>query len=246
MSTGRIANVDEWVFSEEGWTKSKNWARRLMLLAVFAALIAAGVAGVASFLYTRLACSDLERHYLRSYLWAASPSILSSTGTYNLVVVGAPPGADYLATAADVILHDGKFGLTPAARNRGAVGAWERQYTNVAHAEVYWKLREYLYGGRSCWQLFRIPRWIGLALFVALVWRGALRDHEDRQLKQIGSVEQGPGLVTPEEFNRVYQGDGIGLSVKDPSRNGTIQIRIPEKYEPQSAVVLGDTGAGSN
>ena len=91
--------MNEWVFSEESWTKSKNWARRMLLLTVFAAPIAAAVAGVASFLYTRIAWSDLERHYLRSYLWAASPSVLSSTGTYNLVVVGAPPERVYLFDA---------------------------------------------------------------------------------------------------------------------------------------------------
>ena len=236
--------MDEWVFSEESWTKSKNWARRLLLLAVFAALIAAAVAGISSFLYARFAWSDLERHYLRSYLWAACPSILSSTGTYTLVVVGAPPGPDYLATATDVIERRGKFDLTAAARNRGAIGTWERQYVNVPHAEFYWALRGNVYGGRSCWQLFRIPRWIGLLLFVVLVGRGAFRDHEDRQAKQTGSVEQGPGLVTPDEFNRVYQGDGIGLHVKDSLKHGTIQIRIPKNYEPQSVVVLGDTGAG--
>jgi Type IV secretion-system coupling protein DNA-binding domain len=244
MRIRKRSKLDEWVFSEESWTKSKNWARRLLLLAVFAALIATAAAGGASFLYARLAWSDLERHYLRSYLWAAFPSVLSSTGTYNLVVVGAPPGPDYFATSADVVLRNGKFGLTSAAESRGAMGAWERQYTNVPHAEAYWTFREYVYGGRSCGQLFRIPRWIGLVLFVVFVWRGALRDHEDRQFKQTGLIEQGPGLVTPEEFNQVYQGDGIGLHVKNPSGRSTIQIRIPKAYEPQSAVVLGDTGAG--
>jgi len=158
--------LQDWMLSEEGWTKSKNWARRLLLLAVFAGLIGTAVAGIASFVMLRFAWSDLERHYLYSYLWAASPSILSSTGTYNLVVVGAPPAQDYLATPEDVVYQNGAFALTAAARSRGATGVSERQYAGVPHAEAYWKFREHIYGGRSCWGLFRITstarRWLSL------------------------------------------------------------------------------------
>jgi type IV secretory pathway TraG/TraD family ATPase VirD4 len=76
------------------------------------------------------------------------------------------------------------------------------------------------------------------------MWGGILRDHQDRETKKAGLVEQGPKLVTPEEFNHIYQGDGIGLEVKSKSTSGTLRIRIPKTYEPQSVVVLGDTGAG--
>jgi hypothetical protein len=146
------------MLSEEGWTKSKNWARRLLVLSVFAGLIGAAAASLTSFAISRLAWSDLEHHYLYSYLWAASPSVFSSTGTYNVVVFGALPGRDYLATPDDVVSRNGEFALTRAARNRGATGVWERQYIDVPHAEMYWKLRESIYGGRSLWQVFRVPR----------------------------------------------------------------------------------------
>lgn len=243
-SVRSVSARDEWFFSEEAWTKSKNWARRLLLLVVFSGCIAAAVFGVAASLNVRLVWSDLERHYLNSYLWAASPRILSSTGTYTFVIVTTPQGRDHLAGSADVALRRGHFVVTAAGRKHGAITAGERQYPDVSHAEAYWTLREYVYGGRSCWQLLRTPGWIGAVVFAVLVWRGATRDHEDRRLKHVGSIEQGPGLVTAEEFNRVYRGDGIGLHVKRPTGNGAIQIRIPKAYEPQSAVVLGDTGAG--
>jgi len=235
--------LQDWMLSEEGWTKSKNWARRFLVLSIFAGLIAAAVAGAASVGMVRIAWSDLERHYLSSYLWAASPSLLSSTGTYNLVVIEVEAGASYLATPGDVVLGNDAFVLTSAALRRGAVRARERQYANVAHAEVYWKLREYVYAGRSCWQLFRVPRLIGFLTVFALVWIGVLREHRDRQAKRAGSVEQGPRLVTPEEFNQIHSGDGIGLTVRGGTFQ-TVQIRIPKAYEPQSVIVLGDTGAG--
>lgn len=181
--------MQEWMLSEESWTKSKNWARRLLLFAVFAGLVATAAAGLASVIGTRLVWSDLERHYLSSYLWAASPSVLSSTGTYSVVVLGKPPGRDYLATPEDVVWRNGAFTLTAAAQSRGATGVWERQYTDVPHAEAYWKLRDYVYGGRSLWRLLRVPRFIGLLLFLGLLLVGVLRDHKDRQAKQAGSVE---------------------------------------------------------
>src|SRR6185437_2571914 len=94
--------LQDWMLSEEGWTKSKNWARRLLLLSIFAGMIGGAVAGAASFVMFRVAWTDLERHYLSNYLWAASPSVLSSAGTYNLVVIEAEAGPSYLATPGDV------------------------------------------------------------------------------------------------------------------------------------------------
>jgi len=232
------------MLSEEGWTKSKNWARRVILLSIFASLIGATIAGGVSFAMVHAVWSDLERYYLSSYLWAASPSVLSSTGTYSFVVIGLPPEPNYLATPGDVVYRNGGFVLTSAARSRGAAAVWERQYIDLAHAEAYWKLREYVYGGHSCWQLFRVPRLIGVLLLMALVWGGILREHKDRQAKRAGLVEQGPRLVAPEEFNETYHGDGIGLNVKGKGTSEMVRVRIPMAYEPQSVIVLGDTGAG--
>ena len=234
----------DWMLSEEGWTKSKNWARRLILLSVFSSLIGTTAAGFASLLLIRLTWSDLERHYLSRFVWAACPSVLSTTGTYSLLVVGSPTDQDYLATPADLVFRNGAFALTATARARGATEVWERQYFGVPHTEAYWKLRDYIYHGRSVWQLFLMPRLIGLLLIFALVWGGILRDHRDREAKKIGTVEQGPKLVTPEEFNQIYRGDGIGLDVRSKATSGTVRVRIPKAYEPQSVIVLGDTGAG--
>jgi hypothetical protein len=233
------------MLSEEGWTKSRNWVRRIFLIAVFAGLVAAAASGVTSLVVSRLAWSDLERHYLSSYLWAASPSVFSATGTYTVVVVGAPPGRDYLATPEDVIRRNRGFELTSVARNRGAIRVGERQYADIPHADMYWKLRDNVFAGQSLWQVFRVPRFLGLIIFVALVWIGVLREHKDRQAKKVGSIEQGPRLVTPEEFNEIYRGDGIGLEVRGKQRTfELVRIQIPQAYEPQSAVLLGDTGAG--
>jgi len=234
----------DWMLSEEGWTKSKNWARRLFLLVVFSSLAGVAAAGFSSLLTFRLAWSDLERHYLRTYLWTASPSILSSTDAYNFLVVGISGGEAYLATPRDVVYHEGAFVLTAGARSRGATDVWERQYAGISHAEAYWTLRDYVYGGRSLSQLFRVPRFIGLLVVLALVWSGVLRDHKDREAKKTGTVEQGPKLVTPEEFNQIHRGEGIGLDVRSKETGATIHVRIPKPYEPQSVVVLGDTGAG--
>ena len=232
------------MLSEEAWTKSKNWARRLFLLVIFSSLISAVTASLSCLLLFSLGWSDLQRHYLRTYLWAACPSILSSTDTYKFVVVAIPAGDAYLATPRDVVFREGRFSLSAAARARGATEVRERQYAGISHAEAYWTLRDHIYDGNSLWQLFRVPRIIGLLLLFALIWGGVLRDHQDREAKKIGTVEQGPKVVTPEEFNQIHNGDGIGLDVRSKADGRLIHIRIPKSYEPQSIVVLGDTGAG--
>src|SRR5438477_12812441 len=142
------------MLSEEGWTKSKNWARRVILLSIFASLIGATIAGGVSFAMVHAVWSDLERYYLSSYLWAASPSVLSSTGTYFFVVIGVPPDPNYLATPVDVVYRNGAFVLTSAARTLVATAGWERLYIVLLHGEAYWKLREVVYAGHSCSQVF--------------------------------------------------------------------------------------------
>ena len=68
--------MHDWMLSEEAWTKSKNWARRLFLLVIFSNLISAVAAGLSSLLLFRLGCSDLQRHYLRTYLWAQASAVV--------------------------------------------------------------------------------------------------------------------------------------------------------------------------
>lgn len=234
----------DWMLSEESWTKSRNWARRTLMLAVIAGAVASSVAGVAGWLVMRVMWSDLERYYAGSYLWSAAPSVLSSTGAYNLVVVSVPGRPNYLAMPEDVSGGAGSLALTRAGRSRGVLRVGLRQYQKLPHAVAYWTLRDHIYAGKSAWRLFWLPRWIWFVMFTVLMWGGMLRDHQDREAKAAGVVDQGPKLVTAEEFNTLYKGDGLGLTVKSGIAGRPIQIRIPKTYEPQSLVILGDTGAG--
>ena len=234
--------MTDWMLSEESWSKSRNWARRVCLLAVFAAFAGIAVSTVMFLAAYRLTWSDLERYYLSPYLWVASPSVLSSASPVQMIVVSAPPGRDFLATSTDVVKRDGVFALTDAARRRGATTVGVRQYLNASYGERYWKLRDHIYDGRSVWQLLRVPRLAGFFVFVGVLAWGIRRDYADRQAKKSGVVEQGSRLISPEEFNEIHHGNGIGLAVRGAA--GTVHIRIPESYEPQSMVIVGDSGAG--
>ena len=58
----------------------------------------------------------LQKAYLKSYLWAASPTLLGGRSDYSLLVVLVPAGSlvsEYLATDADVVpidIENGRFG----------------------------------------------------------------------------------------------------------------------------------------
>jgi hypothetical protein len=68
----------------------------------------------------------LQKAYLKSYLWAASPTLLGGRSDYSLRVLVVPAGnsvSEYLATEADVVpldIENGRLRLTAEANRRGA------------------------------------------------------------------------------------------------------------------------------
>src|SRR5215472_12500967 len=146
-----------WIFSEGGWASARNWTNRTLLLAACAAAVSVVCAGFLSLLDHGLFWKPLEKAYLRSYLRAASPTLLGGRSDYNLLVLQVPVGSsasEYLATDADVLPLDnvgGRFALTAEARRRGATGLRWATYSNTPDADAYWELRDNIYNNRSVW-----------------------------------------------------------------------------------------------
>jgi len=237
-----------WIFSEENWTSARNWIKRTLLLAAFAAAVSTACAGFLSLLDYGLFWNPLQKAYFRSYLWAASPTLLGGRSDYNLLVLQIPVGnvaSEYFATDADVVpldIENGRFRLTAEARRRGATDVRWTTYSNTPDTEAYWELRDNIYNGRSVWDLWNWPRAAGYLVFLGLVVLGVYLDRKDIAGKREGKNLKGPVLVTPEQFNLAKQGDGIGIKTGPE----TAMLRVRAKDEWLHFSIMGDTGSGKS
>jgi hypothetical protein len=237
-----------WIFSEDSWTSSRNWTKRTLLLGAFAGAISAACAGVLGLADYGLFWKPLEKMYFRSYLWAASPTILGGHSDYSLLLVQVPgrnSASEYFATDADVVPIDagnGLFRLTADAKRRGATGLRWATYSKTPDIEAYWELRDNIYSDRSVWDLWKWPRAAGYLVFVGLMVLGVYLDRKDIAGKREGKNLKGPVLVTPEEFNLVKQGDGIGIKTTPDAT----MLRIRAKDEWLHCSIMGDTGTGKS
>jgi hypothetical protein len=237
-----------WIFSEDSWTSARNWTKRTLLLAAFAAAVSAACAGFLSLLDYGLFWKPLQKAYFRSYLWAASPTLLGGRSDCSLLVVQVPAGnsvSEYLATDADVApldIENGRFRLTVEARRRGATEVRWATYSNTPDTEAYWELRDSIYSDRSVWDLWKWPREVGYLVFIGLMVSGVYLDRKDITGKREGKNLKGPLLVTPEQFNLAKQGTGVGIKTAPD----TTMLRIRAKDEWLHFSIMGDTGSGKS
>jgi hypothetical protein len=66
------------------------------------------------------------------------------------------------------------------------------------------------------------------------------KDIRRRKQMKYGRRLRGPLLISPKEFNRTLQGDGIGIKVDGLKE----MLRIPARAESQHIQIIGDSGAG--
>jgi hypothetical protein len=237
-----------WIFSEDSWTSARNWTKRTLLWAAFAATVSAACAGGLSLLDYGLFWKPLQKAYFRSYLWAASPTLLGGRSDYSLLVLQVPGGnsaSEYLATDGDVVpldIESGRFRLSAEARRRGATGVRWATYSNIPDTAAYWELRDNIYNDRSAWDLWKWPRAAGYLVFLGLMVLGVYLDRKDLAGKREGKNVKGPVLVTSEQFNLAKQGDGIGIQTGPEAT----RLRVRAKDEWLHFSIMGDTGSGKS
>jgi Type IV secretion-system coupling protein DNA-binding domain len=97
-----------------------------------------------------------------------------------------------------------------------------------------------VYDGVSLWAVFQMPLSFGLAAFVLQLPFSIAKDIKRRRQMKYGRRLKGPPLPTPQEFNKVVEGDGISFKTVESEK----MMRIPQRAEGQHIELMGDTGAG--
>ena len=90
--------------------------------------------------------------------------------------------------------------------------------------------------------IVRIPLLCGAGIFLVLLPFAVTKDVKRQKALKYGRRLKGPERLTPQEFNKVVKGDGIGFKTDDMKE----MIRIPARAEAQHMQIIGDTGAGKS
>jgi type IV secretory pathway TraG/TraD family ATPase VirD4 len=113
----------------------------------------------------------------------------------------------------------------------------------VNASQLYWHLRDHVYGDKSPSDLFQTPRYAAYLVFLCIVAVGIYLDRADVIRRRRGEHIRGPEILTITDFNRVRQGDGIG--VKATSSQPEV-IRVRRQDECLHFLIMGDTGTGKS
>jgi len=206
----------------------------------------------ALFLYWRFSFgnSPLQRFYTPIYLRSsvAGAIIPSRRDRYRMLFVAGHYTPGRLATDADVTdgtmpEPDGKslpLALSQSALQQSYVYLFrglEQSYNDVSLSAY---LRNEVYAGNSLSDLYKLPLLFGLLSLAIQLPFSIRRDFRRRRELRYGRRLKGPEMLTPKEFNRKVEGDGLGIKTDDMRA----MIRIPQRAEAQHMQIIGDTGAG--
>jgi type IV secretory pathway TraG/TraD family ATPase VirD4 len=235
---------------------SQQWGRKETIIfpphspiytygAIFLALVLTGC-----FLYVRFAYGQtpLQQFYTPIYARTAAGAVLNKKDKYQLLYVGDGSKAGQIAAEADV-----QAGTTPAlggkqiplALSRAAAANGLRAlYRGPEQTYLDAPLHEYLkstvFAGDQLRDIYKLPLLFGFLSLLAQLPFSVRKDIARRKQMKYGRLLKGPVMLTPREFNKTVQGDGIGFKTTEAKE----MMRIPLQAEAQHIELMGDTGAG--
>jgi type IV secretory pathway TraG/TraD family ATPase VirD4 len=190
----------------------------------------------------------LQQFYTPIYARTAAGAALNKKDKYQLLYVGDGTKAGQLAVESDV-----QAGTTPApggkhiplALSTAAVaGGLQALYRGPEQPYLDKPLHEYLksavFEDENLWDIYELPLLFGFLSLLTQLPFSIAKDVRRRKQMKYGRLLKGPVMLTPREFNKTVQGDGIGFKTTEANE----MMRIPLQAEAQHIELMGDTGAG--
>lgn len=213
--------------------------------AIFFALILTSI-----FVYLRFSYgqTQLQQFYTPIYAKSAAGGALNRKGKYQLLYVGDGAKSARLATDSDVqegvtAAPNGKYiplAVTTQATAQGLRVLYRGPEQTFFDAPLHAYLRTAVFGGDQLRSIYAPPLLFGLLSLLAQFPFAIRRDIRRRKELKYGRRLKGPVLLTPKEFNKTVDGDGIGFATTEAKE----MMRIPLQAEAQHIELMGDTGAG--
>jgi type IV secretory pathway TraG/TraD family ATPase VirD4 len=213
--------------------------------AVFLALVLTGC-----FIYLRFSYGQtpLQQFYTPIYARTAAGGALSKKDKYQLLYIGDGTKAGQLAAEVDV-----QAGTSPAlagkqiplalsqdAAGRGLRALYRGPEQTYLDAPLHEYLKSAVFQGDRLRDIYKLPFLFGFLSLLAQLPFSIAKDIKRRKQMKYGRLLKGPVMLTPKEFNKTVQGDGIGFKTTEANE----MMRIPLQAEAQHIELMGDTGAG--
>jgi hypothetical protein len=233
-----------------------NWGRKETIIwpphspiytfgAVFLALILTGL-----FVYLRFAFafSPLEQFYLPLYIKTSIAPSLRSSGSYQMLLLSDRKSRNWYAREVDVAVGSTPQAnakpiplmLSDSARQHGMIHLYRSAPNVYQNSVLGGYLKQQVYSGASIVDLFQWPLIFGAIALLGQLPLSIPKDIRRRKQMKYGRRLKGPILVRPRQFNKAFEGTGIGLKV-DRCRK---MLRVPQRAEDQHFEIIGDTGSG--
>jgi Type IV secretion-system coupling protein DNA-binding domain len=213
--------------------------------AVFLALILTGL-----FVYLRFSFGEsiLQQYYTPIYVRATAGAVFNKMDKFQLLYLWDGTKLERLATENDVQKgttpepggKDIPLALLPEAKAQGYRFLVHGAPQRYKDAPLHEYLKSTVYHGDEFWVIYELPLLFGLLSLVTQLPFSIRKDIKRRKQMRYGRRLKGPERLTPREFNRKVQGDGIGIKTDGL----TELVRIPLKAEAQHVQIIADTGAG--
>jgi hypothetical protein len=213
--------------------------------AIFFALILTSI-----FVYLRFSYGQtpLQQFYTPIYAKSAAGGALNRKGKYQLLYVGDGAKAGRLATESDVqegvtATPNGKhipLAISAQATAHGLRIIYRGEEQTFFDAPLHAYLRTAVFGGDQLRSIYASPLLFGFLSLLAQLPFAIRKDIRRRKELKYGRRLKGPVLLTPKEFNKTVNGDGIGFVTTEAKE----MMRIPLQAEAQHIELMGDTGAG--
>ncbi len=235
-----------------GRKESVVWPYQIPIYAYSTAFISV----VLTFLFVcgwiRLATTPLQRYYLPLYERTSVIGAFSKShrSNYRVLFVAGQGLKPQPAQNADVKMGRTSepgdktipLALTEDALQHGYTLLFRGPLRSFDDARLHDYMKEVVYNGASLSVFFRPPLIVGLVILLLALPFAVWKDVERQKQLRYGRRLKGPEMLTPQQFNRVVKGDGIGFKI-DGMRK---MLRIPARAEAQHMQVIGDTGAGKS
>jgi type IV secretory pathway TraG/TraD family ATPase VirD4 len=192
--------------------------------------------------------SPLEQSYITEYVTSQAGSAFNAHENYRLVYLAGPKVKPRIALSVDLTdgrtkLPNGKtvpIGLSDLAAEQGYRWFYRAPAQKLADGAMHRWLSGAVYDGKGLLELFRVSLIEGGVCLAAMLFFAIPKDLKRFRQMKYGRVLRGPIMLTPAEFNKAAQGDGIGFKTTELGK----MMRIPERKEAQHFQIMGDTGVG--
>jgi len=191
----------------------------------------------------------LRRTYTSAYIESQVGTLFHHSGSYRLIYVGGSKRPPRYALPLDFVeeghttMPDGKIvpiTLSELSAREGYRFFYAAAPKVYADASIHRWLRAAIFDGKGIVQNYAISLSEGLFVLILFLGFAIPRDiHRLRTLKY-GRRLKGPVMLTPKQFNKEVQGDGIGFRTCDMKD----RMRVPARNEAQHFQLIGDTGTG--